>query len=249
MRPASCQAKAEGDEQRGVPERVRDRESMTRGGCEDGGPTPRTLWLVLPILFLFVLGGCNDDFSFPGMGSPDLELPSGIPPEQLPAPESRGARLLADYCSQCHGIPSPRRHSAEDWEASARRMFRRMDHMEHMGGGMMGRMHGRRGDVRSPTAYERRAILAYLRDHAMASAEGEALPVGEGRERFRTVCTRCHALPDPDQHTAEEWPAVVQRMRENMREMEVAEPSDEEAAAIVRYLQRAAAGSRDGRGR
>jgi mono/diheme cytochrome c family protein len=124
-------------------------------------------------------------------------------------------------------------------------MFRRMDHMEHMGGGMMGRMHGRRGDVSSPTAYEREAILAYLRNHAMASAEGEALPAGEGRDRFRTVCARCHALPDPGQHTPDEWPAVVERMRENMRKMEVAEPSDEEAAAIVRYLQGAAARSRN----
>lgn len=196
---------------------------------------------------VLVLAGCGGDGPFPGMGSRSLELPSGISADSLPAPGSRGARLVADYCSQCHGIPSPRRHSAEDWEASARRMFRRMDHMEHMGGGMMGRMHGR-GDVRAPTAHQREAILAYLRDHAMASAEDEALPAGEGRERFRTVCTRCHALPDPGQHTPDEWPGVVERMRENMRRMEVPEPSVEDMAAIVSYLQRAAPPARNEEG-
>jgi mono/diheme cytochrome c family protein len=127
-------------------------------------------------------------------------------------------------------------------------MFRRMDHMEHMGGGMMSRMHGGRGDVRAPSVGQREVILQYLRNHAMSSADDEKLPAGEGRERFRTVCTRCHALPDPDQHTPDEWPAVVKRMRKNMAQMEVPEPSAEDMAAIVRYLQRAARppGNEDG---
>lgn len=221
---------------------------MNRGGLEHRRRVGHAALLAFSLSAILVLMGCGGDAPFPGMGSRSLELPSGVPADQLPDPGSRGARLVAEYCSQCHGIPSPRRHGAEDWEASARRMFRRMEHMEHMGGGMMGRMHGRRGDVRAPTADGREAILAYLRDYAMASAEEERLPVGEGRERFRTVCTRCHALPEPDQHTPEEWPAVVQRMRENMREMEVAEPSGEDMTAIVRYLRRVAASSRQERG-
>lgn len=214
---------------------------MTAGSSEHGPRGRRTASVAVALSAVLVLSGCGGDAPFPGMGSRSLELPSGIPADQLPAPESRGAKLVAGYCSQCHGIPSPRRHSAEDWEGSARRMFRRMDHMEHMGGGMMGRMHGGRGELTAPTAAEREVILAYLRDHAMASVGGEALPAGEGRDRFRTVCARCHALPDPGQHTPEEWPAVVERMRENMAKMEVPEPSAEDMAAIVRYLQRAAA--------
>jgi hypothetical protein len=31
------------------------------------------------------------------------------------------------------------------------------------------------------------------------------------------ACTQCHALPDPQRHTASEWPVVVQRMRGYMR--------------------------------
>jgi cytochrome c5 len=177
------------------------------------------------------------------MGQRSMELPEGIPAADLPEPDSRGARLVARYCSQCHGIPSPRRHAPEDWEATARRMFRRMDHMQHMrgmGGMMGGGVHRGMRDVAAPSADEERAILAYLREHAMRGARAEALPAGEGRETFGRVCSRCHALPDPAQHTPEEWPAVVARMRENTERMEVEGITDAEAERIVRYLQGAA---------
>jgi len=177
------------------------------------------------------------------MGQQAMELPEGISASELPKSESRGARLVARYCSQCHGIPSPRRHAPEDWEASARRMFRRMDHMQRMSGmgGMMGGgMHRGMMDVSAPTAGEERAIVAYLREHAMRGTRAEALPEGEGRDVFRRVCSRCHALPDPAQYTGEEWPEVVQRMRGHMERMEVRGISDREAERIVRYLKRAA---------
>lgn len=193
-------------------------------------------------LVLVTLAACGGNADVPGMGTRAFELPAGVSADSLPNPASRGARLTAEYCSQCHAIPSPRRHAAEDWEATARRMFRRMDHMEHMGRGMMGRaMHDGMMDVSAPDREEREAILDYLQSHAMASVREDSLPSGEGREAFRTVCSRCHALPDPTQHTPEEWPAVVERMLANMEKMEVSEPSEEETAAIVDYLQGAAA--------
>lgn len=171
------------------------------------------------------------------MGGRSMELPEGIPAGELPDPGGRGAGLVATYCGQCHGIPSPRRHAAEDWEATARRMFRRMAHMEGMGGGMMGRMRGGRMEIEAPTPGEERAILAYLREHAMQSAREETLPGGDGREAFVRICSRCHALPDPRQRAAEEWPAVVERMRGHMERMEVEGISDAEAGRVVRYLQ------------
>lgn len=208
------------------------------------------LRFVAPLLLVLPLAACGDGGSGPPMmrmmGQQSMELPEGIPESELPESDSRGARLTARFCSQCHGVPSPRRHAAEDWGASARRMFRRMDHMQHMGGmgGMMGGgMHDRMMDVEAPTAAEERAIVAYLRDHAMPGARAEALPGGEGRETFGRVCSRCHALPDPAQHTAEEWPAVVERMRGHMQRMDVQGISDAEAERIVRYLQRAASES------
>ena len=40
-----------------------------------------------------------------------------------------------------------------------------------------------------------------------------------GADAFRVACGQCHALPDPQMHTAKEWPAVVERMQKNMEWM------------------------------
>lgn len=183
------------------------------------------------------MGGMGDMMRM--MGGRSMELPEGIPAGELPEPDSRGARLVATYCGQCHGLPSPRRHAAEDWESTARRMFRRMTHMAGMGGRMGGGMHRGMMEVEAPTAGEERAILAYLREHAMSEARVEALPGGAGREVFARICSRCHALPDPGQHEPAAWPAVVERMRGHMDRMEVEAISDAEAERVVRYLQTA----------
>lgn len=52
-------------------------------------------------------------------------LPPGIKSQDLPEPESRGAKLLNTYCSQCHNLPSPRMHTAEDWPRVAGRTLSR----------------------------------------------------------------------------------------------------------------------------
>lgn len=176
------------------------------------------------------------------MGGRSMELPEGIPPGDLPDPDGRGAGLVAAFCGQCHGIPSPRRHTAEDWDVTARRMFRRMAHMAGMDGGMSMRMRGARMEVEVPTAEEERAILAYLKEHALRGVREEALPGGDGRAAFVRICSRCHALPDPGQRPPEAWPDVVRRMRGHMARMEVAEISDAEADRIIRYLRAASAG-------
>jgi cytochrome c5 len=158
-------------------------------------------------------------------------MPEGVPASALPDPGSRGARLVARYCSQCHGIPSPARQSAEDWEPTVRRMVDRMARMARMP------MHR----IEVPSDEEEQVILAYLQAHALRAADPAELPDGgPGARLFAEACSRCHALPDPVQHTPEEWPAVVARMRRHMREMGVAEVTDAQAAAIVAYLQRAA---------
>jgi len=60
---------------------------------------------------------------------------------------------------------------------------------------------------------------------------------------FRTTCSRCHLLPSPARHTAEDWPAVVKRMRGNMRRFGTAEISDQQEREIVSYLQSERRGS------
>lgn len=213
----------------------------------------RSLLLVLAAL---TIGGCNGmrdggegDAPAGGTGAPRMgrgmmqgmmdrmmaNMPEGVPASALPEPDSRGARLVARYCSQCHGIPSPARQSAEDWEPTVRRMVDRMEHMARMP------MHR----IEAPSDEEEQAILAYLQAHALRAVDPEEVTDGgPGARLFADTCSRCHALPDPEQHTPEAWPAVVARMRGHMREMGVEEITDEQAAAIVEYLRRAAASRR-----
>lgn len=184
-----------------------------------------------------------------------MELPQAVEAGQLPDSDSNGARLAGQYCSQCHGVPTPQRHSAEDWVPTLRRMFARMEHMSGMGPmrGMMGRGGGmmggrRRGGgrmpmgmhgVEAPTAEERRAIVEYYRSHALLAVDPAALPAGDGKGAalFRDRCSQCHALPDPARYASEEWPRVVERMRANMERMGVDGLSDAETDAVVGYLQ------------
>jgi hypothetical protein len=121
-------------------------------------------------------------------------------------------------------------------------MFLRTEHMSRMGG-MMG--HGMRmgmSRISSPSLDEEGAILDYLRANAFRSTTAEALPESTHPDAalFARMCSRCHALPDPTQHTSPEWSAVVARMRQNMRNMGVREITDEEASAIIGYFQRVA---------
>lgn len=79
--------------------------------------------------------------------------------------------------------------------------------------------------------------------------EADTLPDSQslGAKTFARYCQQCHALPDPAQHTATEWPNVVERMRGNMRSMNKNIASDLEAQSITEYLQRYAKGSAENR--
>jgi cytochrome c5 len=89
---------------------------------------------------------------------------------------------------------------------------------------------------------EEAAILDYLRANAFRSTTAEALPENTHPDAalFARTCSRCHALPDPNQHTSAQWSTVVTRMSQNMRTMGVREITGEEASTIIAYLQRAA---------
>lgn len=158
-------------------------------------------------------------------------MPEGIPAADLPDSRSQGARLVTRYCSQCHGIPTPTRLSAEEWAPTLRRMIVRVERMSRM---PMRRM-------RAPSSEEEVAILRYLQEHALRTAPPESLAGGDPTAQlFAEACSRCHALPDPAQYQPGEWPAVVERMRDNMRRMGVDEITDTAADQIVEFLQRRA---------
>ncbi len=40
----------------------------------------------------------------------------------LPEPNSKGAALVTNYCTECHGAPYPSAHPAREWPAVVARM-------------------------------------------------------------------------------------------------------------------------------
>ena len=154
-------------------------------------------------------------------------LPPGIDPKLLPDPGSPGARLLEQYCTQCHDLPGPGMHTAAEWPAVVNRMNGREQMMSR---GMMG--------VRAPGAAELGILMTYLQAHAQRPLAGgyPDLDSPAGRA-FRATCAQCHALPDPAQHTADAWPGVVDRMRRNMSVMGKPVPDEATIGEIVGFLQ------------
>ena len=140
-------------------------------------------------------------------------VPPGLPAERLPAPQSTGARLLRRYCTQCHNLPGPGRHTAGEWPGVVARMTLLME-VSHRFGRLL-------GEVAVPTEVERRALLAYLGAHALRPWSGPQPPP----EPYRKACSGCHALPDPGQHDLQAWPTVLARMGRNAEVMGRSPPS------------------------
>lgn len=162
------------------------------------------------------------------------QLPPGIEPEKLPESQSSGAKLLAQYCTQCHSLPSPGMHSAQVWQSVVERMNQRMRMMSSRN--MMGMMH----DIDAPTGGELEMLITYLKKNAQKpidKSQYEDLNSLAGRS-FEAVCSQCHVLPDPKQHTVDEWPAVVQRMKQNMTIMGKSVPDDKAVEMILGFLQK-----------
>jgi mono/diheme cytochrome c family protein len=165
-------------------------------------------------------------------------LPPGIKPESLPEADSANARLFTHYCSQCHNLPSPAMHAAEEWPGIEARMFERMQRMARMKGRMDGMMRRGMMTIQAPSEEEISVIISYLQQHALKPASPETLgpPDTQGLALFRNICSQCHALPDPQLHTADEWPDIVERMRGNMQAMEKPVITEVQKEQIASYL-------------
>jgi hypothetical protein len=140
-------------------------------------------------------------------------LPPAMDPRDLPEAVSEGARLTVRYCVQCHHLVNPAMHTAERWKSVVERMVWRM-----RGNGNMGElMKEMMAQVRAPTDAEVDTLLRYLQKHGQAEIDPRhpALATRAG-EAFGIACSQCHALPDPQRHTAREWPIVVERMKRHM---------------------------------
>ena len=153
--------------------------------------------------------------------------PAGVKPESLPDPTAPGARLLQQYCTQCHALPSPAMHGAQDWPFVTRKMWLFIDQLQ----GELG--------VQSLSTVERVQLLNYLTANALQVAA--SLPAGPGKATFESTCARCHVLPDPRRHSPPDWPNVVMRMERNMERFRLSGLSRPMAESIVSYLQMASA--------
>ena len=169
-------------------------------------------------------------------------LPPVVQPEELPEPQSDGARLTARYCVQCHHLPNPQMHSAAKWNTTVERMVWRMQGRGNLGALMKEMM----AHVHAPTAAEVATLTRYLRRHGQREIDPEHPALrGTAGQRYSLACSQCHALPDPQRHTAREWPVVVERMRRHMAwanvvvgARELATVPELDTVAIVRLLQR-----------
>lgn len=168
-------------------------------------------------------------------------LPPGPKVGDLPEPDSPGAHALARYCVQCHFLPSPAMHTAQNWPRIVRRMNWRMQGKGNLGTVMKDMMEG----VEAPSEAELEALNAYLVKHAQKAIERGRynLDSGDGRA-FDLACSQCHSLPDPKRHTAAEWPKVVDRMKRHLEWIGTVygrEPNPEgelKEEQIVAFLQR-----------
>ena len=169
-------------------------------------------------------------------------LPPSIEPRELPEPRSEGARLTARYCVQCHYLPSPRMHTADKWTVIVVRMIWRMQGKGNLGELMKEMM----DNVEAPTEQETAVLTRYLRKHGQKEMDlrDPALNNDAGK-MYIIACTQCHALPDPRQHTRQEWPTVIERMKRHMAWANTVVGVDSlktvpvlETQEIVRFLQR-----------
>jgi cytochrome c2 len=144
-------------------------------------------------------------------------LPPTFDARELPEPAAQGAKLTRRYCVQCHNLPNPAMHEAAKWPRVVERMVKRMQGRGNLGTLMADMMAG----IRAPSQGEAGTLVAYLKKHSQKPLDAKRYPevAQPSGEAFRLACSQCHVLPDPRRHTAAEWPAVVERMQQNMQWM------------------------------
>ena len=157
-------------------------------------------------------------------------IPVGINPDALPDAQGHGATLLTIYCVQCHDLPTPSMHTADEWHAVLERMDK---HIQKRRGGMLSR-------VAMPSRKDWDDLHAYLADNGqqpLDSSQYDDLD-SEAGQAFTSTCSQCHAAPDPSQHLAREWPRIVLRMKYNMESAGKPVPDASTTELIVGYLQK-----------
>ncbi len=161
-------------------------------------------------------------------------MPPGLKPEQLPDAGGQGALLMQNYCTQCHELPGPGRHTAEEWPQVLDRMLVIMDVADRFGGLL--------GNVKTLSSDESDQLRSYLVSHALKplAQTPQKAGLGAGARAFANAyerhCSACHALPDPAQYDVD-WSDLLKRMQRNMQVMKYSPPSADSMMQIQLYLQ------------
>lgn len=176
---------------------------------------------------------------------------TGLPPtsyrlEDLPEQGSRAVGLQQVYCLQCHGVSSPRMHSAAEWPILVRRMLMR-------GAALGSRLGGPRSEsmvdamlmagLRTadlPPREDVDTLVAYFVRHAFpAAAEGE-IPDTPAAQLYVQKCSGCHETPSPTAHGPEDARALVARMSAMMGMLGMPQLTANEQDRLVAFMQQSA---------
>jgi hypothetical protein len=98
-------------------------------------------------------------------------LPPGLTLALLPDATAQGALLLSQYCTQCHNLPGPDRHTAAEWSEVSSKMFLLMEVSNRFGGWM--------GHVEVLSSQQQETLLGYLQRYA-GDAEVVQSPLEKG---------------------------------------------------------------------
>lgn len=215
---------------------------MLNEGCPSTLRRPYAAALLFTTLL--IITGCTErppapgaDAVSPALSAQDQMLlasakvalpPPGVEPATLPDPASPGALELQRFCVACHALPSPNMHAPSDWPGVLRRMWLRMGLIDPALG------------VGVPEVGDRLVLLRYLMANGLQVA-AMALPDLPGRRTFEETCDRCHALPDPRQHSPMDWYVVVERMSGHARDLLGGELTSEQIREIVLFLEKTSA--------
>lgn len=165
-----------------------------------------------------------------------IVIPFSSAADKLPDSQSKGAKLYANYCSQCHNLPSPRMHSADEWPLRFEKM---MDHVRLIAGTSARYKAGDSSSVKMPAYTEKEEIVSYLGKNGFRELPANSPLLGEP-QAFNVLwyCSVCHAVPEPEQFPADEWGNIVDRMNNYRRKQGRDEMSDADRKAIVNFLAR-----------
>ncbi len=155
-------------------------------------------------------------------------VPPGIAPGLLPQQGSAGATLLQRYCTQCHNLPGPGRHTREEWPDVLARMETLMQ-VSRFYRGLL-------GPVAAPDAQEQAELRAYLERNALRPL-APALVTSTPRQIYVAACGDCHTAPDPRAYLSGDWPGLLARMGQHRVTMARTPLTGEQRAAIDAFVQ------------